>query len=358
MAEPFDPYHKWLGIAPKDQPPNHYRLLGLELFEADPDVIDTAANRITAYLQSCNQGAQLPQLHKLIEEVAAARLCLLDAARKAQYDAALQRQTGAVPTPRAQRGERKASPPAAQAPAAAPAPDDSPFALNFAASPAPAPAANAEPAKPAKGRKRQAQARSWKEYLLWTSPALVILLVALIYMKMQRTKPPVIVKQQTQRPLFNTAEDAKAGVEPVTLQSLQGTALDDNSADLQGNWLATQDLRDKYVGRYYQVAKSGDHVARFNVPAGVSGAFEVRMSYVPMRDRATNVKVQVFPAGGKPVTVTVNQRQPPAIDGLFHSLGTFTFQGGQDERIEISAQGADGAVVADAVQFIRAAGKK
>ena len=34
--EHFDPYHDWLGIAPKDQPPNHYRLLGVDLFEANP----------------------------------------------------------------------------------------------------------------------------------------------------------------------------------------------------------------------------------------------------------------------------------------------------------------------------------
>ena len=38
MVEQFDAYHKWLGIAPKDQPPNHYRLLGVDLFEADDDM--------------------------------------------------------------------------------------------------------------------------------------------------------------------------------------------------------------------------------------------------------------------------------------------------------------------------------
>ena len=43
-AERFDPYHRWLAIPPKDQPPNHYRLLGVELFEADPDVIENAAD--------------------------------------------------------------------------------------------------------------------------------------------------------------------------------------------------------------------------------------------------------------------------------------------------------------------------
>lgn len=34
MAETCDPYHKWLGIPPKDQPPHNYRLLGIELIDA------------------------------------------------------------------------------------------------------------------------------------------------------------------------------------------------------------------------------------------------------------------------------------------------------------------------------------
>jgi hypothetical protein len=32
MAEAFDAYYQWLGISPKDQPPNHYRLLGIDVF--------------------------------------------------------------------------------------------------------------------------------------------------------------------------------------------------------------------------------------------------------------------------------------------------------------------------------------
>jgi hypothetical protein len=34
-----------LGSRPKDQPPNHYRLLGLEAFESDPEVIESAADQ-------------------------------------------------------------------------------------------------------------------------------------------------------------------------------------------------------------------------------------------------------------------------------------------------------------------------
>ena len=40
----FDPLHKWLGIPASEQPPNHYRLLGLAAYEEDRDVIDAAAD--------------------------------------------------------------------------------------------------------------------------------------------------------------------------------------------------------------------------------------------------------------------------------------------------------------------------
>ena len=52
MGEPFDPYYKWLGIPAKDQPPTYYRLLSLESFESDPDVIESAADRAMAHLRS------------------------------------------------------------------------------------------------------------------------------------------------------------------------------------------------------------------------------------------------------------------------------------------------------------------
>lgn len=87
----FDPYHKWLGIAPKDQPPNHYRLLGIDLFEADPDVIDAAANRQMSYLQQRAHGKHADLSQKLLNEIAAARVCLLNRKKKAEYDAALRR---------------------------------------------------------------------------------------------------------------------------------------------------------------------------------------------------------------------------------------------------------------------------
>lgn len=46
----FDPYYTWLGIAPEEQPPNHYRLLGIRLFEDNADVISNAADREMGHL--------------------------------------------------------------------------------------------------------------------------------------------------------------------------------------------------------------------------------------------------------------------------------------------------------------------
>lgn len=85
----FDPYHKWLGIPPAQQPPTHYRLLGLELFESDPEVIEAAANQRMAYLQEVAGGDHIRESQKLLNEVATARRCLLNASKKAEYDATL-----------------------------------------------------------------------------------------------------------------------------------------------------------------------------------------------------------------------------------------------------------------------------
>lgn len=92
MANLFDPYHKWLGIPPAEQPPNHYRLLGISLFEEDRDVIDNSAYRQMGFLRNFQLGAQVNHCQKMLNEVAAAKLCLLQEEKKAAYDAQLRAQ--------------------------------------------------------------------------------------------------------------------------------------------------------------------------------------------------------------------------------------------------------------------------
>ena len=56
MPEHFDAYHKWLGIRPEEQPPNHYRLLGVAPFESDRDVLANAADQRMAHLRNFQSG--------------------------------------------------------------------------------------------------------------------------------------------------------------------------------------------------------------------------------------------------------------------------------------------------------------
>ena len=90
MSDAFDPYYIWLGIPPDDQPPNHYRLLGIELFEASGEVIEAAANRQMAYMQEVSSGEEhIDEAQKILGELSKARVCLLNGEKKTAYDADL-----------------------------------------------------------------------------------------------------------------------------------------------------------------------------------------------------------------------------------------------------------------------------
>jgi WD40 repeat protein/tetratricopeptide (TPR) repeat protein len=111
---PFDVYHKWLGIPPSEQPPNHYRLLGVSLFESDPEVIDAAANRQMSYVQGFANSEHAAASQAMLNELAEARLCLLDPWKRSVYDDALgrpqARSTLANQTPRQKLARIEAGP--------------------------------------------------------------------------------------------------------------------------------------------------------------------------------------------------------------------------------------------------------
>ena len=88
----FDPYYKWLGIPSVEQPANYYRLLGVVLFEPDADVIAAAADRQMAHVKSFAMGRYASESQRLLNELARARVCLLNVERKADYDERLRRE--------------------------------------------------------------------------------------------------------------------------------------------------------------------------------------------------------------------------------------------------------------------------
>ena len=97
MAD-FDPYLKWLGIREISRPINHYRLLGLDLFEDDVDVIAMAADRQMSHIRTYQGGPNGDLSQQILNELARARRCLLRAEKKQEYDEELRlAQSAAVP---------------------------------------------------------------------------------------------------------------------------------------------------------------------------------------------------------------------------------------------------------------------
>ena len=105
----FDPYLVWLGIRPEDQPPDHYRLLGIKPYEPKPEVIVRAAKRQMARVKNAQSGEVSQLAQDILKEIALARNCLLDPVKRAEHDrqlkTRLEQQAG--PT----RPSRSANPP-------------------------------------------------------------------------------------------------------------------------------------------------------------------------------------------------------------------------------------------------------
>lgn len=82
----FDPYFKWMGIPPSEQPPNYYRLLGIPHYTFDEDVIENAADQRMNHLRSFQSGKNSDHSQRLLNEVAKAKVCLLNAEERSAYD--------------------------------------------------------------------------------------------------------------------------------------------------------------------------------------------------------------------------------------------------------------------------------
>lgn len=89
MSSSFDPYYLWLGIPKRQQPADHYRLLGIEQFEDNRDVISNAADGRMIHLRALQWGDHSRQSQEMLNDVASARVCLLNPQKKSAYDAEL-----------------------------------------------------------------------------------------------------------------------------------------------------------------------------------------------------------------------------------------------------------------------------
>ncbi|MCA9074695.1 MAG: FAD-dependent oxidoreductase [Planctomycetaceae bacterium] len=140
------------------------------------------------------------------------------------------------------------------------------------------------------------------------------------------------------------------GVDPDTLP---GIVIDDVQATREGSWGASSSVT-LFVGESYLHDRGPDPGTKsitFATRVPISGRYEVRLSYTANPNRSSKVPVIIQHADGREAR-SVNQRQRPPIDKLWVSLGTYSFSADSDAVIIVSNEGADGYVIADAVQFL------
>ncbi len=138
-------------------------------------------------------------------------------------------------------------------------------------------------------------------------------------------------------------------LDPATLP---GVVVDDTQAKRVGDWTASR-FSGRFIGEGYLhdgAAGKGKRTLTFLPELPHAGRYEVRLAYVPGRNRAAAVPVTVFSADGEKL-LTINQQEDPPLDGRFIILGVFRFElNGQG--FVIVSNDSEGHVVADAVQFL------
>lgn len=140
------------------------------------------------------------------------------------------------------------------------------------------------------------------------------------------------------------------GVKP---ESLKGIVVDDAQAVKTGDWqpgdltpfVGDAYLHDGNTGK----ASDGKKSIRFEGKLPCPGHYELRISYCPNPNRASNALVVVETAKG-PIELRINQKKIPPIDGLLLSLGEFEFD--KTAVVTLSNDNADGYVIADAIEAI------
>ena len=159
------------------------------------------------------------------------------------------------------------------------------------------------------------------------------------------------LKQQTEVVASLDPDSKRPDV--VALASLPGIVVDDQSARAVGRWTMSQSTK-PYLGRGYLHDGNdgqGQKTLTFEPELPKAGNYEIRLAYTPGANRATNAAVTIFSAEGeKPIAV--NQREAPPVDRHWFSLGVYRFEQNGQCFVIVGNEGADGHVVADAVQFL------
>lgn len=151
-----------------------------------------------------------------------------------------------------------------------------------------------------------------------------------------------------QRQVLSLADAIPEDKDPA---KFAGIVLDNHQAVISGRWVSSG-AASGFVGSDYlhdADEEKGQKSVRFIPKLPKSGKYEVRISYAPNSNRATNVPVMIETTEGIK-KVEVDQSKPLPNGESFVTLGVFPL--GKETYVEVGTEGTAGHVSADAVQWL------
>ncbi len=154
----------------------------------------------------------------------------------------------------------------------------------------------------------------------------------------------------------NAYGESPASLSATAASQLGSVIVDNTDTDktiIVGEWITATTASGYYGANYIQDNNTGATGGKSvtYIPTLTGGTYVVSVRYTSGTNRASNVSIEIQSLTGS-TTVTLSEK---AGGGVFTPIGTFDFAPGTAGRVIIKNNGANGFVIADAVQFSQVA---
>ncbi len=160
-------------------------------------------------------------------------------------------------------------------------------------------------------------------------------------------------KQVLDLPVLVDLPPEPKGTISIDPKTLPGIVLDNEQAELKGEWSHSSGFK-PHIGTGYlhdDKRADGQSIAIFRFNAPTSGKYDLRMAYSAHETRATKVPLTIE-SGGHTTQLTVDQTKPLPAGEAFRSIGTVELNG--ETTITLTNKETDGFVILDALQVLPA----
>ena len=147
--------------------------------------------------------------------------------------------------------------------------------------------------------------------------------------------------------------ESKSNSRSLDPLAVEGIVVDDLETIKKGKWLSSSHTPG-YVGSGYHHDDNtgkGNKSITYKAKIKKGGEYDVQVSYTDNPNRSKKTPITVMHADGEQ-KIYIDQTKPPSILDTFTSVGLFRFEGGERNVVQITTEGTEGHVIADAVRLV------